>query len=206
MMSRFAGFAASMLLPALAFGQDPASPEARENGHPLEVVVEIPMGGQVKYENEPCTGRLIVDRFLSTAASYPANYGYLNGTRGEDGDALDALLLTRVPLVPGSVVRARAIGILWMTDGGEVDHKVIAVPADGVDPTYSAIGSTDDLSVAERARIENFFAIYKLLPPGGAAVETAGFGGVADAEREIDAARGRGSEASACRAPTAFDP
>ncbi|MER8563564.1 inorganic diphosphatase [Mesorhizobium sp. M0578] len=108
---------------------------------------------------------------------YPANYGSVTSSLGGDGDPLDALVFTREPVVPGALIKVRAIGVLNMVDGGETDDKIIAVPATDIDPQYDGIKTIDDLPAIERQRIEAFFRVYKQLPEGRKVVELNGFGG-----------------------------
>ena len=142
-------------------------PEAPEE---LLALVEIPAGGQVKYEIHASSGRIEADRFLSMPVAYPVNYGVLPCTLAEDDDAVDVLILTRAPLLPGSVIRVRVIGMLRMIDRGDTDHKVLVVPARAVDPTYDRINTHTDLPPEELGRIEAFFRVYKLLPEPAAEV------------------------------------
>lgn len=199
--------ARSRFLLALLAGLGAAAPAAAQAPPPAgaadeaEVVVEIPAGGSVKYEIDACTGALRVDRFLAMPVRYPANYGFVAGTRAADGDALDALVLTREPLVPGARLRVRVLGVLRMVDGGEDDPKLIAVPAPDVDPVYAGMGDIGDVPAAERERIEAFFDVYKRLPRGGAAVELRGFGGADEAAALLREARERGARAAGCDAP-----
>ena len=162
-----------------------AQPEAA----PDEVVlaVEIPAGSITKYEiNEE--GLLYVDRFQSMPVMYPANYGSMPRTLAGDGDPLDALVLTREPLHPGVLIKFRPIGYLKMLDKGEQDDKVIGVPTDKVDPTYSGIRDLADLPEIERQRIEAFFRIYKDLPEGRNPVVLDGYGNAAEARVLINEA------------------
>lgn len=163
----------------------------------VDALVEIPAGSDVKYEIDPGTGAIRVDRFMSMPMHYPGNYGYLPGTMAGDGDPLDVLVLTRTSLVPGSVILVRPVGILRMLDGGEEDAKIIAVPASDVDPHYDSIHTIDDLPAIEVARIEAFFRVYKDLPAGRKVVELNGFG---DWEEAAAAVR------EALRVPTAYSP
>jgi inorganic pyrophosphatase len=137
----------------------------------LLALVEIPAGSAIKYELHLPSGRMEVDRFLAMPMAYPANYGILPCTRGGDGDALDVLVLTRAPLLPGSVIRVRAVGVLRMIDRGEEDDKILAVPLDAVDATFAPIRALEDLVTAERSRIEAFFRVYKNLPDPTVQVE-----------------------------------
>lgn len=154
---------------------------------PDEVVamVEIPAGGQVKYEFDPTTGRMEVDRFLSMPVAYPVNYGILPCTTADDGDPLDVLVLTRIPVDSGALLRVRPIGVLRMLDDGEEDHKLIAVPTSAVDPGYDDVAGVDHLSAALRDRIEAFFVVYKELPEPGGRVEVGPWQGVDAARRLI---------------------
>ena len=153
---------------------------------PEEVLlaVEIPAGSFTKYEiNEE--GLVYVDRFQSMPVVYPANYGSMPRTLAGDGDPLDALVLTREPLHPGVLIAFRPIGYLRMLDKGEQDDKVIGVPTDKVDPTYSNIRDLADLPLIERQRIEAFFRIYKDLPAGRNPVVLDGYGNAAEAKALI---------------------
>ena len=151
-----------------------------QSGDPtdVQVVIEIPAGTFTKYEIDGKTGHLFVDRFQSMSVVYPTNYGSIASTVGPDGEPLDALVITRQPIYPGALVRVRPIGILKMIDGGDVDDKIVAVPISKVDPTYDEIKTVDDLPSIERARIEQFFAVYKKLPDGRKVVEMKGYDGV----------------------------
>ena len=153
---------------------------------PEEVLltVEIPAGSFTKYEiNEE--GLLYVDRFQSMPVVYPANYGSMPRTLAGDGDPLDALVLTREPLHPGVLIAFRPIGYLRMLDKGEQDDKVIGVPTDKVDPTYSNIRDLADLPEIERQRIEAFFRVYKDLPKGRNPVQLNGYGDAKEAKALI---------------------
>ena len=162
---------------------------------PEEVLlaVEIPAGSFTKYEIGQ-DGLVHVDRFLSMPMGYPANYGSMPRTLAGDGDPLDALVLTRAPLHPGTLIRFRPIGVLRMTDRGEQDEKVIGVPTDRVDPTYADVHEIYDLPAIERQRIEAFFRVYKALPEGRNGIGLEGFGGAAEARALIGASMARYSE------------
>src|SRR5881628_1870370 len=109
-------------------------PLQADGGEGVNVVIEIPKGSKVKYELDKATGLLRVDRVLHSAVHYPANYGFLPRTFCEDGDALDALVLGQEEVVPLCVLRARAIGVMTMSDDKGRDDKIIAVHVD--DPEY----------------------------------------------------------------------
>ncbi|HWT73587.1 MAG TPA: inorganic diphosphatase [Mobilitalea sp.] len=150
-------------------------------------IVEIPAGSNVKYELDE-TGYIIADRFMSMSVKYPTNYGSIASTKGADGDPLDVLIYTREPMTPGSLILCRPIGYLKMTDGGEADEKIIAVPDSSVDPTYDNIKDINDLPSIERERIKEFFATYKLLPEGSKKVVLNGFAGANEAKKLLKSA------------------
>jgi len=162
------------------------------------VRIEIPAGSSTKYEIDEETGDIWVDRFVSVPVVYPANYGFVPGSLAGDGDPLDVLVLTRAPVAPGAKIRTRVVGLLRMTDDGEPDSKLIAVPLSTVDSTYEAIQDIGDLPAAELDRIRAFFQVYKIgfvksgaMDAGVAGVSPIrilGFGGRAEAERELKAA------------------
>ena len=145
---------------------------------PAEVyaLVEIPAGSTTKYELDAATGHLLVDRFQSMPVVYPANYGTLPSTLAGDNDPLDVLVYTREPVVPGALILVRPIGILKMLDGGEQDDKLVAVPADAVDPTYAGVRDIGDLAAIELQRLQAFFTVYKQLPAGRKQIELQGVG------------------------------
>ncbi len=161
------------------------------------LVVEIPAGGAIKYELGE-DGELRVDRFLSMPVAYPANYGSMPRTLAGDGDPLDALVLTRFPIQPGAVVRFRPLGVLRMVDRGQADEKIVGVPSDAVDPSYSALRTLQDLPAMERERIEAFFRVYKQLP-AGARIELHGWGDAEEARQLIRAAMQRFGQTSPAR-------
>jgi len=161
-------------LPGLATGSTTTCDIARQpRSAPDELVamVEIPAGGQVKYELDEASGRMEVDRFLSMPVAYPVNYGILPCTEGGDGDPLDVLILTRIPVDPGALIRVRPVGVLRMRDGGEEDDKLVVVPLTGVDPTYEPVGALEDLPTTQLEAIRAFFEVYKLLPEPAGEVE-----------------------------------
>ncbi|MEN9437710.1 MAG: Inorganic pyrophosphatase, partial [Pseudomonadota bacterium] len=115
----------------------------------FNVIIEIPMNADpIKYEVDKATGAIFVDRFMSTAMHYPTNYGYVPKTISGDGDPVDVLVITPVPLIPGVVVTCRAIGILKMEDEAGQDGKVLAVPIDKVLNLYTRWKTLEDLSPA----------------------------------------------------------
>ncbi len=130
------------------------------------VVIEIPVNSGVKYELDKETGVLMVDRILYTSMVYPFNYGFIPGTLEEDGDPVDVLVVSSEPLIPGSVIKVRPIGVLETEDEKGRDAKILAVPVDKVDPRYSNIRDVGDLPEAVKQRIKHFFEHYKELEPG----------------------------------------
>lgn len=151
-------------------------------------VIEIPAGSFTKYEIDEDNGYVLVDRFQSMPVVYPANYGSIPSSLAGDGDPLDGLVFTREPIVPGAVIKVRAIGVLHMIDGGEQDSKIIAVPTSDIDPTYDNIRNIEDLPAIERQRIEAFFRVYKQLPEGRKVVELNGFSGENEAKSMVSEA------------------
>ena len=113
----------------------------------FNVIIEIPMNADpIKYEVDKETGAIFVDRFMNTAMHYPTNYGYVPKTIAGDGDPVDVLVITPVPLMPGVVVPCRAIGILKMTDEAGEDGKVLAVPTTKILSLYSRWNKPEDLN------------------------------------------------------------
>jgi inorganic pyrophosphatase len=130
---------------------------------PLEfnAVIEISMGSNVKYELDKTTGLLKVDRVLYSAVYYPANYGFIPQTFAEDDDPLDVLVLCQEPVVPLTLVQARAIGLMTMIDTGKPDHKIVSVALK--DPEFAPIRELDELPVHRLAMLRRFFQDYKQL-------------------------------------------
>ena len=132
----------------------------------LNVIIEVPLGGEpVKYEIDKASGAMFVDRFLHTAMRYPCNYGFVPHTLADDGDPLDVMVVSRTPVVPGAVVRARPIGVLIMEDEAGEDEKVISVPSDDLFPYYAKVASFRELPKILLDQIAHFFQHYKDLEP-----------------------------------------
>jgi inorganic pyrophosphatase len=155
--------------------------------HDVVVFVEIPAGSRNKYEYDPELGGIVLDRRLFTSMSYPADYGFIEGTLGADGDPLDALVLCGDPTFPGCRIRARPIGVFYMTDEKGSDEKVICTSLN--DPGWRRVHDIHDLQPEYRDEIEHFFAVYKDLERKKTA--TRGFGNRAEALEVIDGARRR---------------
>jgi inorganic pyrophosphatase len=150
----------------------------------FDVTVEIPKGNRNKYEVDHATGRIRLDRTLFTATQYPADYGFIEGTLGEDGDPLDALVLVQEPTFPGCLIRCRTIGMFRMKDEKGGDDKVLCVPYG--DPRQEHLRDIGDVPEFDRLEIQHFFEVYKDLEPGKS-VEGATWVGQAEAEAEIHA-------------------
>jgi len=151
----------------------------------LNVLIEVPIGGEpVKYEFDKASGALFVDRILHTPMRYPANYGFVPHTLGEDGDPLDALVITRSPIIAGAVIKVRPVGVLLMEDDKGGDEKLITVPTDATFPYYSEVTGHMDLPQIVTQQIEHFFQHYKDLEPGKWA-KLSGWGDAETARRII---------------------
>ncbi len=169
----------------------------RDVPNDINVIIEIPaQSDPVKYEVDKESGALFVDRFMATAMFYPCNYGYVPSTLSEDGDPVDVLVVTPVPLISGAVIRCRPIGMLKMTDESGVDAKVLAVPVDKLSPLYSKAQSPEDMPALLLSQISHFFEHYKDLEPGKW-VKVDGWVGTAEAKAEILASVERYNSASA---------
>ncbi len=135
--------------------------------HEFNVIIEIPMNADpIKYEVDKETGAIFVDRFMSTSMHYPTNYGYVPKTISGDGDPVDVLVITPVPLIPGVVVPCRPIGILKMEDEAGMDGKVLAVPTDKILSIYTQRQKPEDLNPMRLKTIAHFFEHYKDLEQG----------------------------------------
>lgn len=157
------------------------------------VVVEIPYGSRNKYEMEHGTGRIFLDRMLFTSTRYPADYGFIDGTLGGDGDPLDAMVLLREPTFPGCHIRARAVGLFRMWDEKGPDEKILCVPVR--DAAWSHVDDLVDIPAPLLQEIEHFFQVYKALEhkPTG----TEGYEDKQAAWKVIDEARSRFAEEGA---------
>lgn len=151
----------------------------------FKVFIEIPIGSSVKYEVDEETGQLTADRFLYTAFTYPFNYGYVIGSKGGDGDPLDVVVLSSQPIVPGAVVKCKALGVLATEDEEGEDSKVIATPVVKVDPFYGAYEDIKDVPEALLAKIKHFYENYKSLEPGKW-VKVKDYKGKKEAEAEVE--------------------
>lgn len=153
----------------------------------VNVIIEVASGASpVKYEFDKDAGALKVDRIIHTAMHYPANYGFVPGTLGDDGDPLDALVVTPLPLIPGCYVTCRPIGMLCMEDESGRDEKIIMVPVSKVHPFYDNVTEAQQLPQVLRDQISHFFEHYKDLEKGKW-VKVTGFSHAEDAKKVISA-------------------
>jgi inorganic pyrophosphatase len=127
----------------------------------FNVIIEIPYGSQNKYELDPKTGAIFLDRVLYSSEFYPFNYGFIPSTKAPDGDALDVAVFLTNPVPPGCVIKARAIGIIKKIDSGDQDDCILAVPTN--DPRFNNIKEVSDLQPHILTEIQDFFASYKRL-------------------------------------------
>nr|WP_306268587.1 inorganic diphosphatase [Pararhizobium sp. IMCC3301] len=147
-----------MNLDKIAIGKNP--PED------INVIIEVPIGDEpIKYELDKESGALFVDRFLFTSMRYPGNYGFVPHTLSEDGDPADVIIANTRPLMPGSVINCRPIGVLVMEDESGGDEKILAVPSRKLTQRYDNVTNHTDLPEITLKQIEHFFTHYKDLEP-----------------------------------------
>ncbi len=147
-----------MNLDKIAIGKNP--PED------INVIIEVPIGDEpIKYELDKESGALFVDRFLFTPMRYPGNYGFVPHTLSEDGDPADVIIANTRPLMPGSVINCRPIGVLVMEDESGGDEKILAVPSRKLTQRYDKVTNHTDLPEITLKQIEHFFTHYKDLEP-----------------------------------------
>jgi len=151
----------------------------------INVIIEIPAHADpVKYELDKDTGAMFVDRFMSTSMHYPCNYGYVPHTLSKDGDPVDVLVVTPVPLISGSVICCRPVGVLKMTDEAGDDAKILSIPVDKLSKSYRHLNSYKDFPLDRLDRIAHFFEHYKDLDEGKW-VRVEGWGDIDEAKQEI---------------------
>jgi inorganic pyrophosphatase len=142
-------------------------PAGQDLPNDIYVAIEISANASpIKYEIDKDMDALLVDRFMATPMFYPANYGYINNTLADDGDPLDVLVITPYPVVPGSVIRARPVGVLKMSDEAGGDEKLLAVPHEKLSQLYNDIQDIDDVPQLLKDQIVHFFENYKDLEKG----------------------------------------
>lgn len=133
----------------------------------INVIIEISSRSYpVKYEFDKSTEMVTVDRFLGTSMIYPCEYGFIPHTLSEDGDPLDVLVVTPFPIIPGSIIRCRPIGMLRMTDESGPDTKILAVPINKLSPKYQHVQKPTDLGQDFLDTVAHFFKHYKDLEEG----------------------------------------
>jgi inorganic pyrophosphatase len=160
-------------------------PTGKDVPNDVNVIIEIPKDADpVKYEVDKATGAIFVDRILSTPMRYPCNYGYIPHTLCGDGDPADVLVILPLPLVPGSVIRCRPVGVMMMQDEAGSDEKLLAVPVDKVFNGYTHVHDISQVSKHWLERIGHFFQHYKDLEPGKW-VKISGWGDAAQARKIV---------------------
>jgi inorganic pyrophosphatase len=178
-----------MRLDAISIGKNPPDE--------VNVVIEVAIGGEpIKYEMDKEAGTLFVDRFLYTPMRYPGNYGFIPHTLSEDGDPCDVLVANTRPLIPGSYIAVRPIGVMMMEDEGGGDEKIIAVPVPKLTKRYENVHNYTDLPQITLDQIQHFFEHYKDLEPGKW-VKLAGWGDATKAKQLIVEAMDRAKAAKA---------
>jgi inorganic pyrophosphatase len=150
----------------------------------INVIIEIPRGSANKYEVDKASGLIKLDRANYSSAPYPFDYGFVPQTLWEDGDALDVLVLSTFPLFPGILVAVRPVAVMEMTDSGDSDYKIIAVPVD--DKRWEDVRDLADLNKHSLKEFQHFFETYKLLKGKPAPVTISGIKGKADAIAAIE--------------------
>lgn len=146
----------------------------------MNVIIETPKGSHNKYEIDKATGMIKLDRANYGAAAYPFDYGYVPQTLWEDGDALDVILISSFPVFPGILVHARPVAFMEMTDSGDPDSKIIAVPVH--DQRFDDIHDLADLNNHSLKEFANFFENLKALKKKPGAVMVHGFKGMKEAK------------------------
>lgn len=131
----------------------------------VNVFIEIPKDGNIKYELDKDSGVIFVDRFLYTAMNYPFNYGFIPNTLAQDGDPVDVIVLSEQTIMPGVVVPSVVIGMLEMEDEAGIDTKILAVPTEKIDPLFGTYKDISDVPEATKNKIRHFFENYKTLEP-----------------------------------------
>lgn len=166
----------------------------------LMAVVETPTGSRNKYEMDPATGQIRLDRTLTTSQRFPVDYGFLPGTLSKDSDPLDVLIVVEEPTFPGCRIRCRPIALLQMRDQHGDDVKILCVPASSPEPAWSGIR---DVPVALRKQIAHFFSTYKDLDPPSKWSQVGKWLGKSAAKTAVKEAQARAGN-SASEAPTAL--
>ena len=141
-------------------------PAGNDVPHEVNVLIEVPLRSDpIKYEFDKETGAIFVDRYLYTTMFYPCNYGFIPQTLADDGDPIDVMIIGRMPVQPGAIMRAVPIGVLKMEDEAGMDEKILAKPIDKITPLHRGITSYRDVPEIDLQRIAHFFEHYKDLEP-----------------------------------------
>ena len=156
----------------------------------VRVIVEIPKGSRNKYEMDHETGRIRLDRTLYASVHYPTDYGFIDGTMGEDGDPLDAMVCVSEPTFPGCEIEDRPVGVFRMSDDKGIDHKVLCVPVS--DPLWSGITTLKEVPPHLLREFDHFFNVYKTLE--NKVTETEGWEGAESTEKVVAEAFSRAGE------------
>jgi len=165
-----------------------ALPIGKNPPHEVNVVVEVPVGGEpIKYEMHKASGALVVDRFLYTAMRYPGNYGFIPHTLSDDGDPCDVVIANQRGLLPGSVIAVRPVGVLIMQDEAGGDEKILAVPVPRLTRRYEHVHNYTDLPDITIRQVQHFFEHYKDLEDDKW-VKVLGWGDAEKAREMINAA------------------
>lgn len=160
-------------------------PAGKELPNDIFVIIEIPANASpVKYEIDKDCDAVMVDRFMTAPMFYPANYGYINNTLADDGDPVDVLVVAPYPVMSGSVIRCRPVGVLNMSDEAGEDAKLVAVPHDKLSKHYQDVQDVDDLPQLLKDQIHHFFENYKTLEPNKW-VKVEGWGNAEEARKAI---------------------
>ncbi len=136
-------------------------PAGKDVPNEINAVIEIPASSAIKYELDENSGYMTVDRFMHTTMRYPFNYGFMPHTMADDGDPLDVLVLSTHPVMPSSVIAVRPVGMLEMEDEDGVDHKILSVPINKIDPFFADIKDITDINVMTLDSMKHFFERYK---------------------------------------------
>lgn len=148
----------------------------------INTIIEINKGSKNKYEIDKATGLIALDRVSHTTQDFPFDYGFVPQTLWDDDDALDVVVLTTHPLLPGILVRVRPVALMNMVDSGDADDKIIGVPVD--DPRFEQVKDLGDLNKHTLKEIEHFYSTYKKLQNKEVLVK--GFKGAAQARKAFE--------------------
>ena len=167
----------------MSFADIPAGKDAPND---IYVIIENPRHTpHIKYEVDKDTGAVFVDRFAPMPMVFPAHYGYINQTLGDDGDPVDAFVLNDIPVVPGCVIRCRPVAVLHTEDESGGDPKLVCVPVTKLDRRYENVKDLSDVDELLKEQLVQFYEHYKNLEPGKW-VKVSGWGDAAEAKAVIE--------------------